>query len=163
MAVSRSAWAAAAPESSGQGGAGARALSGSTRRAPAPWSAVPGACDADAMSDLAELTAAIRRFNAERDCDRFHDPKSLTLALVGEVGELAELLQWVRATSVSEDVRTGALHDRLAEELSDILIYLVNIAEQADVDLVSAAMAKLTAAGRKYPAADFAGRAPTRS
>ena len=115
------------------------------------------------MSDLAELAAAIRRFNEERDWARFHDPKSLTLALVGEVGELAELLQWVPAVSVREDVRAGTLHDRVAEELSDILIYLLNIAEQADVDLASAATAKLAAAGRKYPVNDFAGRAPTRS
>ena len=115
------------------------------------------------MSDLADLAAAIRRFNAERDWDRFHDPKSLILALVGEVGELAELLQWVPAASVRQDVRTGPLHARVAEELSDILIYLLNIAEQADVDLVSAATAKLAAAGRKYPVDDFAGRAPIRS
>ena len=47
--------------------------------------------------------------------------------------------------------------------MSDILIYLLNIAEQADVDLVSAATAKLAAAGRKYPVDDFAGRAPIRS
>src|SRR6476646_8588744 len=105
----------------------------------------------------------MRLFSEERDWTRFHDPKSLTLALVGEVGELAELLQWVPAASMRQDVRTGTLHTRVAEELSDILIYLVNIAEQADVDLMSAATAKLAAAGRQYPVDDFNGRAPTRS
>jgi len=45
------------------------------------------------MSDIAELTERIRAFSEERDWTRFHDPKSLALALVGEVGELAELLQ----------------------------------------------------------------------
>jgi len=50
-----------------------------------------------------------------------------------------------------------------ADAMSDTLIHLLNIAEPADVDLVSAANAKLTAAGREYPADDFAGRAPARS
>ena len=49
------------------------------------------------MSDIAELTERIRAFSEERDWTRFHDPKSLALALVGEVGELAELLQWLPA------------------------------------------------------------------
>lgn len=45
------------------------------------------------MSDLIELRDAMRQFTAEREWEKFHDPKSLVLALVGEVGELAELLQ----------------------------------------------------------------------
>ncbi len=51
----------------------------------------------DAVSDLTQLAESIRKFNADRDWDKFHDPKSLLLALVGEVGELAELLQWLPA------------------------------------------------------------------
>ena len=114
------------------------------------------------MADLGELIAAIRRFNADRGWERFHDPKSLALALVGEVGELAELLQWLPAESALDQVRTDPLHTRLAEELSDVLIYLLNLADIADIDLIEAATAKLTAAALKYPVANYRDRAPDR-
>lgn len=50
-------------------------------------------CHARGVSDLIELRDRMREFTDERDWARFHDPKSLILALVGEVGELAELFQ----------------------------------------------------------------------
>ncbi|MGY1777092.1 hypothetical protein ACI8AV_14630 [Geodermatophilus sp. SYSU D00804] len=49
------------------------------------------------MSDIEDLTRRMRAFTEAREWKRFHDPKSLALALVGEVGELAELLQWLAA------------------------------------------------------------------
>lgn len=112
------------------------------------------------MSDLSELIEAIREFNTERDWHRFHDPKSLALALTGEVGELAELLQWVPASTARKDVRAGRLQERLGEELADILIYLIMLADEAGVDLLSAASLKLAAAASRFPPAEFAGRAP---
>lgn len=112
------------------------------------------------MSDLNELAAAVHAFNTERDWHRFHDPKSLALALVGEVGELAELLQWVPAETVRDDVRSGRLQERVGEELADILIYLIMLAGEAGVDLIAAATTKLAGAARRFPPENFAGRAP---
>lgn len=120
----------------------------------------PPTCDSGRVSNLNDLANAIRAFNTERDWHRFHDPKSLVLALVGEVGELAELLQWVPAATVGEQVREGRLHERLGEELADILIYLIVLADEADIDLSDAATAKLAAASRRFPPDKFAGRAP---
>ena len=45
-----------------------------------------------------DLKADLRNFRDERDWSKFHDPKSLILALVGEVGELAELFSIGRST-----------------------------------------------------------------
>ena len=87
------------------------------------------------MSDIRDLTEAMRQFSEERDWTRFHDPKSLTLALMGEVGELAELLQWLPASDVDDVVREPRLHGRLAEELADVLLYLVRLADVLGVDL----------------------------
>ena len=55
-------------------------------------------------SDLVTLRDAMRRFTAERDWHRLHDPKSLLLALVGEVGELSEIFQWLPAEEAAEIV-----------------------------------------------------------
>ncbi|MEO5834752.1 MAG: nucleotide pyrophosphohydrolase [Nakamurella sp.] len=115
------------------------------------------------MSDLNELPAAIRAFTADRDWGRFHDPKSLLLALMGEVGELAELLQWLPADEAATLVTSEPLHARVGEELSDVLIYLIQLAGACGVDLATAATQKLSAAAQKYPVAEFRGRAPDRS
>lgn len=120
----------------------------------------PASCDSGVVPDLSELTDAVRAFNTERDWHRFHDPKSLALALTGEVGELAELLQWVPASTVRTDVRQGRLQERLGEEMADILIYLIVLADEAGIDLAAAASTKLAAAARRFPPAEFAGRAP---
>ena len=94
----------------------------------------------------------MRQFAAERDWQVFHDPKSVLLALVGEVGELAELFQWLPADSAADLARSEPLRTRAGEELSDVLLYLILLADVLDIDLRVAANAKLTAAARKYPA-----------
>lgn len=104
------------------------------------------------MTDLGELRQGMREFTDQRDWGSFHDPKSVLLALVGEVGELAELLQWLPAGHVTELAKEAALKERLGEEMSDVLLYLVLLADVLDIDLATAARAKLAAAHRKYPA-----------
>jgi dCTP diphosphatase len=93
----------------------------------------------------------MRQFTAERDWSGFHDPKSVLLALVGEVGELAELFQWLPASTAGELARSEPLRTRAAEELSDVLLYLVLLADVLDIDLAAAANLKLTDADHRYP------------
>jgi dCTP diphosphatase len=104
------------------------------------------------VSDIEELRDRMREFTAERDWQVFHDPKSVLLALVGEVGELAELFQWVPADAAAELTQSEPLRTRAAEELSDVLLYLILLADVLGIDLRTAAHAKLTAAAQKYPA-----------
>lgn len=104
--------------------------------------------------NLAQLTELIRRFSAERGWQRFHDPKSLILALVGEVGELAELFQWMDAADAREVFAQPNRKQRAAEEMSDVLIYLLTLADVLGVDLAAAAIDKLAAAEARYPASD---------
>lgn len=115
-----------------------------------------------AVSDLEAIRDAARIFRRERDWEGFQDPKSVLLALVGEVGEVAELLQWLPADRARELVREEPLHTRVAEELGDVLVYLVGLAEQCGVDLGPAAMAKIQASSRKYPVETHRGVAPDR-
>ena len=107
--------------------------------------------DTRAVSDIADLTRRMRHFTEARDWAQFHDPKSLTLALVGEVGEVAELLQWVRHEKQATVVREQPLHDRLAEEMSDVLLYLMRLADVVGVDLAEAAAAKLRSNEERFP------------
>ena len=99
---------------------------------------------------IEDLRKDIARFAAERDWDQFHSIRNLVLAMVGEVGEVAEILQWTDDNKVGELLNSGG-RERLAEELADVLIYLIRVADRSGVDLESAVRAKLAANDRKYP------------
>ncbi|XP_078741517.1 dCTP pyrophosphatase 1 [Lampetra fluviatilis] len=101
-------------------------------------------------------------FTEERDWRKFHQPRSLLLALVGEVGELAELFQWrcvpqepcVGLPGWSEGERA-----QLGQELADVLIYLLELSAACHVDLPRAALHKLGLNRLKYPAGRVRGSA----
>jgi NTP pyrophosphatase (non-canonical NTP hydrolase) len=114
------------------------------------------------VGDLSELRAAMRQFSDERDWAQFHDPKSVILALTGEVGELAELFQWLPAGQAARLAADEPLRTRAGEEMSDVLLYLVLLADVLDIDLARAAASKLAEARRRFPPAAVSGQAPRR-
>ena len=99
---------------------------------------------------IEDLRKDIARFATERDWDQFHSIRNLVLAMVGEVGEVAEIVQWTDDEKIGELLASGG-RERLAEELADVLIYLIRVADRSGVDLESAVRAKLAANDRKYP------------
>lgn len=119
-------------------------------------------CDAASVSDFDRLCAEVRQFVDERDWRQFHDPKSLFIALAGEVGEVAELLQWLPADQASNLIRDEPLNTQVRDELGDVLIYLIQLAASCNVELLSAARAKLESASVRYTAATYRGVAPKR-
>ena len=112
--------------------------------------------------DLARLTDLIRDFSVERDWVQFHDPKSLVLALVGEVGELAELVQWLPADSAAEHFADPDRHRRASEEIADVLVYLLRLADVLGVDVLQATLDKQAEARRRFPVDSVRGIAPHR-
>ncbi|XP_031557340.1 dCTP pyrophosphatase 1-like [Actinia tenebrosa] len=91
-------------------------------------------------------------FAKERDWDKFHKPRNLLLAMVGEVGELAELFQWKNEVDEGLPDWSGQEKKHLGQELSDVLIYLVRLAEKCHVDLPKEVLAKISLNEQKYPA-----------
>ncbi len=116
--------------------------------------------DQESAYRLEDLQRELREFRDERDWAQFHDPKSLILALVGEVGELAELFQWIPADEAGARFREGQPRQRAAEEMSDVLIYLLGLANVLDIDLLSAARDKLAASRDRFPSHEVTGVAP---
>lgn len=115
------------------------------------------------MSDLNDLIIRYREFTRERDWEKFHDPRSLILALVGEVGELAELFQWPGPQIAGASDNNSELNRRASEEISDVLLYLIRLSDVLGIDLLDAAHEKLTAAEERFPAEHFKGLAPDKS
>lgn len=113
------------------------------------------------MSDLSDLTKRYREFSRQRDWEKFHDARSLLLALVGEVGELAELFQWQSPTADGPSGgRHTTLHQRASEEIADVLLYLLRLSDVLGIDPLEAAHRKLTQAEARFPVNDFSGVAP---
>lgn len=117
----------------------------------------------DVVSDLGDLSKRYRAFSRERDWEQFHDPRSLILALVGEVGELAELFQWPSKSANDALDPQSTLHRRSSEEIADVLLYLLRLADVLGIDLIDAANSKLDAAEIRFPADAYRGRAPDKS
>lgn len=103
------------------------------------------------MTDLEVLRDRMRQFTADRDWGSFHDPKSVILALVGEVGELAELFQWLPAEEARNLAGDEPLKTRAGEEMADVLLYLVLLADVLGIDLGAAAHAKMDDSERRFP------------
>ncbi|XP_058196652.1 uncharacterized protein LOC131312727 [Rhododendron vialii] len=97
------------------------------------------------------LKKKMEEFAKERNWDRFHSPRNLLLALVGEVGELSEIFQWKGEVprGLPDWKEEEKVH--LGEELSDVLLYLVRLSDICGVDLGKAALRKLQLNAIKYP------------
>lgn len=107
--------------------------------------------------DLEALKQQLRDFIQERDWRQFHSPKNLAMALAIEAAELMEPFQWLteeQSRSIQSEKR-GAVED----EIADVLIYLVRLADELNVDLSTAVRQKLQKNAAKYPADQVRGKA----
>jgi len=99
---------------------------------------------------LNQIKYQLRKFAADRDWDQFHAPKNLAMALIVEAAELVEHFQWLK-----EEESASLPADKLAEveqELADIQIYLIRLADKLNVDLMQAVASKIELNEKKYPA-----------
>jgi len=113
----------------------------------------PLRCAEFSGTSLEQLRQAQAAFVDEREWSQFHTPRSLALAMVGEVGEVCELLQWRGDAGASPGLPgwTDDEREALADELSDVLSYVVRLADVTDIDLPEAFLRKVEKNRAKYP------------
>jgi dCTP diphosphatase len=98
---------------------------------------------------IASLQQTIRDFADARDWHQFHTPKNLASALIVEAAELLEPFQWL---TPEQSVRLDpGKRDEVEQEMADVLIYLIRLADVLDIDLMQAAERKLAINAAKYP------------
>ena len=102
--------------------------------------------------NLGELQAELQHFAAERDWQPFHTPKNLTTALMVEAAELAEIFQWQTPEESRLAHADAAAKQRIGEEVADVLLYLLQVAECCQIDVSQAVQDKLATNAVKYPA-----------
>jgi len=105
--------------------------------------------------NLDALRDALRAFAAERDWDQFHAPKNLAMALAVEAAELLEVFQWM--TDAGSRTLAPTAQAAASEEIADVLLYLVRLADVLGIDPLAAAERKMVANAEKYPVAKARG------
>lgn len=98
-----------------------------------------------------DLVKAVLAFRDDRDWKQFHHPKDLAISITLEAAELLEHFQWKHPGEVEAFLAKEENRRRLGEEMADILILLVSMADAVGVDLLQAARVKLRENAAKYP------------
>jgi NTP pyrophosphatase (non-canonical NTP hydrolase) len=103
------------------------------------------------------MTAALLKFREERDWEQFHNVKDQILSLTLEAAEVLELTQWRQGDALDAHLKQNKT--LLADELADVLGWLLLIAHDQDIDLPAAFAEKLVRNAKKYPVDQAKGRA----
>jgi NTP pyrophosphatase (non-canonical NTP hydrolase) len=98
---------------------------------------------------MEDVLRRIRKFRDERDWMQFHNPKNLAASIVIEAAELLEQFQW--KTGEESERHAQAKKEAIADEIADVAIYLLELADNLDIDLIQAINSKLDKNARKYP------------
>ncbi len=110
------------------------------------------------MDRLDKMLADIRAFVAEREWESFHDPKNLAMAVASEAGELLSELRWVKGEEADAHCREPEARQRVADEVADVAITLLMLADRIELDLPAEVHRKLLKNREKYPVEEWRGR-----
>ncbi len=113
---------------------------------------------ADEQTTIRDLRRCVADFIRERDWEQFHDPKNLAMAIATEAAELMEHFRWVKNDDALASLADPLKRNEVADELADILAFLLSFANVADIDLSTALRTKMEKNTRKYPADEYKGR-----
>jgi NTP pyrophosphatase (non-canonical NTP hydrolase) len=108
------------------------------------------------MKNIEDLIKKIIDFRDARDWKQFHNPKDMSLSLVLEAGEVMEHFQWKNKEEIDRYVKTDKEH--IAEELADVLYWVLIMSHDLDIDVFDALDKKIKKNEEKYPVEKAKGR-----
>ncbi|MDQ8188002.1 nucleotide pyrophosphohydrolase [Pelagicoccus sp. SDUM812002] len=105
----------------------------------------------DEDTPIAALKTRVAEFARDREWEQFHTLKNLSVALAVEAAELMEPFQWLEGEQCDELLRDPAKREAVEDELADVVIYALQIANRGGVDLAVAIDRKMKKNARRYP------------
>ena len=99
--------------------------------------------------DFDQIKQRLREFAEARDWDQFHSPKNLASAISVEAAELLEIFQWL--SEENSRALDSATKDKVEQEIADVFLYLIRLADKLDIDVMAAANRKIAINEAKYP------------
>ena len=112
----------------------------------------------DENATLGQLRRLMADFVAERQWQKYHDAKNLSMSIAIEAAELMEHFQWTCCDELPELLRVERLRERVGEEIADIMCFVLALANVLELDLSSAVERKIAKNAVKYPVETFRGR-----
>lgn len=104
------------------------------------------------MTTLKQLTEELHQFAKERDWEEFHSPKNLSMALAVEASELMEIFMWMKESQIEVlSTKYPIAFQNAKDEMADVLLYLLRMADILKIDLLSACAEKMKKNAVKYP------------
>jgi len=103
---------------------------------------------------MEELRKIIKDFIRARDWEQYHAPKNLAMALSVEAAEIVEIFQWKKA----DEPLSSSEQEHLRQEIGDVLVYLLELADKFEIDIVQAAKDKMVFNAKKYPVEKVKGK-----
>lgn len=104
-----------------------------------------------AQIDIDKMQEKIRQIVAERDWEKFHNPKNLSMSLLLEASELMEIFQWLNEKESYEIRNNPEKMDEIRDELADVFFWVIRIADHFKIDLDQAFWNKMKKNEAKYP------------
>jgi dCTP diphosphatase len=105
----------------------------------------------ESFMDIKSLQKKLREFAQEREWEQFHSPKNLATALAIEAAELLEPFQWLKEEESRRLSENPADFARVEDEIADVMIYLLRLADQLNINLEQAVKEKIRKNAEKYP------------
>lgn len=99
---------------------------------------------------ISETQEKIKKFVEERNWNESHNPKNLSMSIAIESAELMEIFQW-KTLEESKNIGNTEEFEHFKEELADVLIYCISMANNLDLDIVEIIEEKMIKNAKKYP------------
>lgn len=112
----------------------------------------------DSVTTIQSLKDELKEFVRQRDWAQFHSPKNLAMSVAIEAAELMEHFQWLQVEESRSVCQNPEKSAEIAEEVADVLAYVLALANVMDLDLATVFQKKMIKNRLKYPAADYHGR-----
>ena len=113
----------------------------------------------DIDTTIEQLKAAVRKFVHDRAWEKYHNPKDVAEAICIEAAELLEVFQWASPDDTTSWKNMPSKLERVREELADVFIYCLSIANVMDIDITEAVASKIKQNEKKYPPKEYYGKA----
>jgi len=111
----------------------------------------------DGTTTMTELKSRVQGFVNDRDWGRYHNPKDLAISIAIEASELMEIFQWVREADLNGIINQDAKRSDIQQELADVIIYCLGLANVLDIDIAQAVIDKIGHNECRYPADEAKG------
>ncbi|MEU6017549.1 nucleotide pyrophosphohydrolase [Streptomyces sp. NPDC047515] len=105
--------------------------------------------------DVRALQQRLAAFAAARDWEQYHTPKNLAAALSVEASELVEIFQWLTPEQSARVMERPETAHRVADEVADVLAYLLQFCEVLGIDALAALSEKIDRNETRFPVSEL--------